>query len=700
MPPFLRSYQLWILIQKYHQDVIEYDDEFVKFRLRLILSFFQSVIDFLCMPFFIPVAISPVGRQVCVHTLYNHLLPIHNDFEPYSKSMSSLRWIIVQNGVGSIIDILCMFSILLVILVPSLWYGFFVGCNELFHSYPTGSEKEFESWYTQFRLHCIHQVSHSITDFSCLLFLLMAILSPLRNTSTRTGLSALKSDINYCVGDFEYGYNFAMRKLVFKMGFLALSDMFLLPLLLPLFLTRYRYLAIANDLYSSSLWGFKEFFLISSQTCLLFADIFILGSTLPFLYLTRIRWQPVAGVLLEENVFVDKSAKLYRTAMFQISRLLLDLILCPLALIGLLSHRRQFIVKVWSDPIKWEDGFTFHYEILVNFMIVFHDVFILSIAVIILSVLCPYRVPIIYHIVSTNWAADNVSLTNHEESLRVQAVRNAKFRFEIWHQFFFGIIDIPFNICALLLLLTGWRTRELLMKVFHEWGSIKGEKSWYRFVTEADGRIRICVVEELFNFIRDFLCLIPFAVLVVTMYRLPEVLLTLYSKLSSKSLQSEPLFDVSACECDFPDVGSPKLNFKIHARKIIDVEAHSVSIDKSTNASLHVISPSLWPAVAVTFGSVVASAARTMLPLKLKDKETIGITDFEELSGVEPSQTLWVKIETGRLKKSTMLRKINRLPPETKLMVQLEGGCSTHNGGPITKEVLFRFLISLGNIAS
>ena len=93
------------------------------------------------------------------------------------------------------------------------------------------------------------------------------------------------------------------RKAAFKIGFLACNDLLVLPLLLPLFITQYRYASINETLSKSQSWSYKEVQLIFEQSFLLLLDLLLLLPILPLLFITRIRWPKVAEVLETKDLW-------------------------------------------------------------------------------------------------------------------------------------------------------------------------------------------------------------------------------------------------------------------------------------------------------------------------------------------------------------------------------------------------------------
>jgi hypothetical protein len=327
---------------------------------------------------------------------------------------------------------------------------------------------------------------HIVIDFACGLFFFLVMISPLRNKSFRQKVAdriqARKTPLSeLSISHFDFGYDYEIRKMAFEMGLLSLTDIFLLPMLLPLFCTRYRYQAIKEKLPSDSIWGFKEVYLISSQAFLLFLDLFILLPTVPILYATGIRWKPVESLLLDKQALLEKSSVLYATAMLQLSRLLMDILLLPFALLVFVSYRRKYLVHSCFVATLSPDEYESHKSILLNILTLLHDLILIPPIVLLICVMNVITMPCVYEITVNSWterpveqpiSPESNAITNAPESdstpssPKEEVVAIARYveehgRAELWRLLGLAIYDIPFNIIGLFVLLTFWRSGEL-----------------------------------------------------------------------------------------------------------------------------------------------------------------------------------------------------------------------------------------------
>ena len=691
----------------------------MKVRAQLSYTAFLAIFDFGSMFFLIFVLISPVGRQWATLDAMRSTEAL-DDFSYVTGSF-------YINGFGSIIDIFCCIPVIFIVFIPSLWSGFYSGLLKLQASAPknedgvrrawNNSHYVWKEWYTDVRDLCLVTFIHIVIDFACGLFFLLVIISPLRNKPFRQKVAdriqARQAPLSQrSVNHFDFGYDYEIRKMAFEMGLLSLTDVFLLPMLLPLFYTRYRYQAIKEKLPSDSIWGFKEVYLISSQAFLLFLDLFILLPTVPILYVTVIRWKPVESLLLDKQALLEKSSVLYATAMLQLSRLLMDILLLPFALLVFVSYRRKYLVHSCLVATLSADEYESHKSILLNTLTLLHDGLLIPPVVLLICVLNFIRMPCVYEITVNSWterpvaapiqpesnaitnaaASDSTPPGPKEEVVIITRYVEEHGRAELWRLLGLAIFDIPFNIMGLFILLTFWRTGELWRKLQFSRQKVK-QLTFGQFIIVSEGPVREAIIVEFGKLLRDMLCLLPFAVISATFYRLPQVILELYNKLSSKPLSSLPLFDVVDCFCDFPTVGSPTLTLSLSrstknspSESVVadanagqkNEEEDSVVIDAKRRVDMHVVSDSFWSSVENAFGGVIASAARSSLPMKLVDTKTIGLTELvntmalKRLNIENQSLTLWMKIDTGNVKKSTMLKKLRLLPSSRKFTVQVE----------------------------
>ena len=723
IPPFLRiPYVLRKLscILNAICDGERRENDGVEARYGLISTAFLAIFDCGSMFFLLFVLISPFGRQwATLDTIRSRR----------SDDVSYVTRAFYFHGYNSILDIIFCIPALFVVLIPSLWSGLYAGVLKLQACAPKNTDgvrqqwdttiTVWEEWYTKLRAFCVCIFFHSVIDFACGLFFLVVIISPLRSKPFRQKVSERIESrqipvTQLEVDSFQFGYDVEIRKMAFEMGLLSLTDIFLLPMLLPLFCTRYRYQAIKEKLPSDSIWGFKEVYLISSQAFLLFLDLFILLPTVPILYVTGIRWKPVESLLLDKQALLDKSSVLYATAMLQLSRLLMDFLLLPFALVVFVSYRRQYLVHSCLVATLSPDEFESHMTVVVNFLTLLHDIILVPPLILLICVLNFIRMPCVYEITVNSWtkrptevpiqpeviASTAAATTDTLIALNEEALTETKFveehgRQELWRLLAFTVVDLPFYFLSLFILLTIWRANELWRKLQYIRQKEK-RLTLGQFIITSDGEVREAVCSEFGKLVRDIFCLVPFAVITVTFYRLPQVVLELYNKLSSKPLDALPLFDVLDCFCDFPTVGSPTLTLSLKRRTSSSPESAAaaaaaaeanageernddeVIIDAARRVDMHVVGDSFWSSVETTFGGVLASAARSSLPMKLIDTKTIGLTELvnsvalKQLNVENQNLTLWMKIDTGNVKKSTMLKKLRLLPSSKKFYLHVE----------------------------
>lgn len=728
LPPFLRISFVLDGLRK----VFSCDDDYVsqcEARCALTPTLMMSLFDCGAMFFSLLLCLSPFGRQYATYEVIRAIWITDYQKRREQNSLSA-SIVIYCYGVYSLIDFVLFLPSLFSILVPTVWSGIYSGILKLRESSPIGKNvssykkcyDEWNKWFDTVRSFCGNLFVHAVIDFACAIFFLLVIISPLRSGLYRRKVAEIvqnNASLQTAVERFEFCYDFELRKLAFQMGLLSVTDIFLLPLLLPLFCTRYRYKAIQAKLSSDSVWGFQEVFLISSQAFLLVLDIFILLPTIPILYVTSIRWKPVGDLLQEDSVMLDKTSTLYKTAMLQLSRLLMDLLLLPFALLVFLSYRREYTEHLFFSPNVSLEDWNAHGTILINTAVLLHDFLAIPVVVLLTFLLNCIRIPCIYDKAVDSWTKRNAvaqaiepqgGSESHIESAEdrsPQAVTASVIgqkvakrqpveyeeehgREKLWMILGLSFVDIPFNLMALFIFITIWRSVELFGRLRFERHKMKNS-TFGRFLLHSDKALRRIICEEFVKLLRDIGCLVPFGIILATFYRLPQLVIELLSKLSSKPLNSAPLFNVVDCVCNFPIAGSPTLTFTLQpndTKEFSNPEQHSVPsgsgqilINLKKPVGLHVVSTRLWQSVESAFGSTLASAARAMLPLKLLDTKTIGLSELfndftiEKLTSEEGGSkdlSLWMKIDTGNTKKSTLLKKLRLLRSSQSFTMQVE----------------------------
>eukprot|EP01041_Mallomonas_annulata_P005561 gene5561-11191_t len=187
-----------------------------------------------------------------------------------------------------------------------------------------------------------------------------------------------------------------------------------------------------------------------------------------------------------------------------------------------------------------------------------------------------------------------------------------------------------------------------------------------------------------------------------TIYRLPNLIL--------KLLNTMLLSRVSGTETGT----GPRITFKIQ-RNITGRNSNNstaaadggdgddqlsppLDFDVSAPVEFHLSGEGLWQSAAKAFGSMVVTAAKTMLPLKLKDGVGVNISELidqlwmiqadtgndRQTDGENVSQTLWIQLDLGHVKRSTIIKKLQKLNGNAVVVIQLETRQLTTNTATAT----------------
>jgi hypothetical protein len=564
---------------------------------------------------------------------------------------------------------------------------------------------------------------------------------------------------NYEVGDFDYQYDYELRQNIFYIGLLALCDLLLLPMLLPLYITQYRYNAIKNDIFNQEgIFGHRELFAVGSQFCLLFIDMIYLSWSLPLLYLTLLRWGPVEIELKHPDVFRKRNKRLYLQVLKQLGFLILDCLFFPALVIVLLStYRREEIARAINHPATMEKGCRIHYLIAVNFLMIIHDMALFIPAMIAMVLFAPYRVPLVLHNMFNHPFIDYDKPTGGSSKSDYRIIREHDNRLEhdmhnrllCWEQFVSGIIDIPFLTMGIVVGLTAWRTQQLYSRLIaidvpvSLNSDLLTDASQYLLLIEnVPKEIRRISLEEFTKLLIDTVCLFPFGVILGTMYRVPELLKSFSNALRAGALKDEPLFTVNTVAVDYPPGnGEPTIKFLIKGD-------HTLEKACFDNLELHVLGQQLWEETGRIFGGLLAGVAKSYLPLPLEISETIDwdiaaveVVEapmdpaestkpeidhkpldsdveaqkviFESMEEASPSMipsappiplqstesaSLWLKLPLKGVKKTTVIKKLNKFDSQTPMIWQLEGNISNSESAVKMKKVMFRCVLPVQKI--
>ena len=308
--------------------------------------------------------------------------------------------------------------------------------------------------------------------------------------------------------------------------------------------------------------------------------------------------------------------------------------------------------------------------------------------------------------------------------------------------------------------------------------TLSSSLQYKRFLEEMRGTIFM----EFLCTLRDLLCVLPMAIVIASLYRLPQLLVELYGLVfnSKSALHTEAIFEVDSCHIEFPEKGGPHINFycrrksssigdtatsttdeahhnntnpltgdardhptttattttttTVNTSEAVVVDGGTFQLDTfSSSIEMYVSGDDLWKHAASTFGQVVVSAVRNYLPLKLVDQVSVGWSDFvhnefmhyssmdnhrsnrhrtphpipippppaatdatdddddvvvvrnlhasidrgavsilADNHQTDANTSLWLRLDFGTTKRSTILKKLRLLPVATTIEVQLE----------------------------
>jgi len=165
-------------------------------------------------------------------------------------------------------------------------------------------------------------------------------------------------------------------------------------------------------------------------------------------------------------------------------------------------------------------------------------------------------------------------------------------RWDIWCQLLEIIFDIPFIPLSLIVTVTIWRFPKLynsvsrlikrLLESFNESEINRTAlnvrpKTGFEYDTSINFEIRWVITKQFLCILRDILTLIPFTIVIGTLYRLPTLVLNILEKLSGKPIDRKPLIRPSEVFLAFPERGGkpPNLNIYISIKIISIIYIHT-----------------------------------------------------------------------------------------------------------------------------
>jgi hypothetical protein len=225
-------------------------------------------------------------------------------------------------------------------------------------------------------------------------------------------------------GTLEYGMTYfyrstALRYIAIKSGMYALFDILVLPLMLPLIITQYRWGAISGYIDKHAAVSIELLGIIVTQTmCMTFDLIFLFPISL-ILYITRLRWRPLRDAYRETNFVAsfEKSWSIYAAAFECFMRLLLDVLFLPgFTLIQLTVYRSEKVNYLFAHPYEFHTSKYFYFLFINTVMVVLDIMIIIPIVIVTIVFSGGLRAEAMYRLLQM-CSIDTTIPTDHEPTL-------------------------------------------------------------------------------------------------------------------------------------------------------------------------------------------------------------------------------------------------------------------------------------------
>jgi hypothetical protein len=412
--------------------------------------------------------------------------------------------------------------------------------------------------------------------------------------------------------DKHTGYNYSHRLSILRNAGMAAVDILFVPLVLILFVTRYRY--PTGDLSTSggARWGLAQYGTILRQGLLLFLDLL----TLPLVVVVIVTYFRAAPLRVARAKLPSHHActsHAHKAAVVQATLLLLDALCVPFLLVVLLSgYRWRHVRGATAKPRFHTNPLQFHAALLLNFGVVVFDIAVLvPIAAMLAASL--YKIPALFQLLKAATQSDPTaplatvegrggsvpSAERPAESTGAAAaldleqntlppaeplelepydpVKSAAAGFStrcgVLLLFVELVADIPFLLMAAVLGITLWRVGATRKKMGL---GIAVKTSWHW---------RNVVATQLALLVGDVLVFPLFMILMGTFYRFPSVVFQLMSRWSA-ALDTPPLFETESLFMEAAAFGEIKLYFSLVARSAAAATAQEASPVSVSNVSI------------------------------------------------------------------------------------------------------------------
>ena len=232
------------------------------------------------------------------------------------------------------------------------------------------------------------------------------------------------------------------------------------------------------------------------------------------------------------------------------------------------------------------------------------------------------------------------------------------------------LIDMPFVVMAAIVYVTGWRAFKLSDKLGINGKEVEQRKGWDR---------RCIIFQEFMYLLLDIACLVPLALIVLTVYRLPGLIFMMKSASKNvSSSDSDSKYDVLNVNYEFFEKGGASLNLSLCKTKqqMINERSNSTAEGEQQDQEqgsleedveiientlcMHIlgnVTPvlsstdgtemenTIWNMASKLFGSLMVTVCKSYLPLPFQNKKECNLTSFKQDDG----SPLWIKIDLGEI---------------------------------------------------
>eukprot|EP01083_Nonionella_stella_P002456 7096_1 len=236
-------------------------------------------------------------------------------------------------------------------------------------------------------------------------------------------------------------------------------------------------------------------------------------------------------------------------------------------------------------------------HVCLNALVILGDIIFIVPCVVLLCVTF-YRIPYLFNACE----ADSYAIQDDDDDYMDEYEAIYDERYDLFITTCLIFLDIPCAMLCFIIFLTVWRSFKLYDLLRND--------------TQNASQFRKHSFFEFIYLVRDIVCLIPLSVIVVTLFRLPMIILKIMSKLRTpRTSYNETQLKIEAASLEFQEKGKPRI--WIHKATKNAHFALNNDTAKKGNLRLFVLGDEFWNDVGDIFGSAISTAGQSMLPNKL-----------------------------------------------------------------------------------